>query len=57
LLSKKNKIDFFIKIEPRLSLEEKQQFIEKLNKISKILLIFELDLKKEEEAHRFIFYD
>ncbi len=56
-LSKKNKIDFFIKIEPRLSLEEKQQFIEKLNKISKILLIFELDLKKEEEAHRFIFYD
>ena len=57
LLSKKNKIDFFIKIEPRLSLEEKQQFIEKLNKISKILLIFELDLDKEEEAHRFIFYD
>ena len=56
-MSKKNKIDFFIKIEPRLSLEEKQQFIEKLNKISKILLIFELDLKKEEEAHRFIFYD
>jgi hypothetical protein len=57
LLSKQNRIDFFVKIEPRLSAEKKQEFIEKLNKISKILLIFELDLKKENEAHRFIFYD
>ena len=57
LLPKHNKIDFFVKIEPRLSAEKKQEFIEKLNKISKILLIFELDLKRESEAHRLIFYD
>ena len=57
LLTKKKKIDFFIKIAPNLSLKEKEEFIKKLNKVSKILLIFELDLKKEKEAHRFIFND
>jgi len=57
LVTKKKKIDFFIKIEPPLSLKEKEEFIQKLNKISKILLIFELDLQKEQEAHRFIFND
>ena len=57
LLTKKKKIDFFIKITPLLSLKEKGEFIRILNKVSKILLIFELDLKKEKEAHRFIFND
>ena len=57
LLTKKKKIDFFIKTTPPLSLKEKEEFIKILNKVSKILLIFELDLKKEKEAHRFIFND
>ena len=37
--------------------DKKEDFMLKLNKISKILLIFELDLQKEQEAQRFIFND
>ena len=57
LIVEKNKIDFFLKITPKMSCDQKQHFLLKLNKISKILLIFELDLQKEREAHRFIFND
>tara|TARA_B100001175_G_scaffold273728_1_gene247586 strand:+ start:987 stop:1394 length:408 start_codon:yes stop_codon:yes gene_type:complete len=57
LIAEKNKIDFFLKITPKMSCDQKQHFLLKLNKISKILLIFELDLQKEQEAHRFIFND
>ena len=57
LIAEKNKIDFFLKISPKMSRGQKEQFLLKLNKISKILLIFELDLQKEQEAHRFIFND
>ena len=57
LITEKNKIDFFLKITPKTSTHKKEDFIQKLNKISKILLIFELNLQKELEAHRFIFND
>jgi hypothetical protein len=57
LITEKNKIDFFFKISPKMSSDQKELFLLKLNKISKILLIFELDLQKEQEAHRFIFND
>ena len=57
LIAEKNKIDFFLKITPKMSNNQKELFQLKLNKISKILLIFELDLQKEQEAHRFIFND
>jgi hypothetical protein len=57
LITEKNKIDFFLKITPKMSSNQKELFLLKLNKISKILLIFELDLQKEQEAHRFIFND
>jgi hypothetical protein len=57
LIAEKNKIDFFLKITPKMSNNQKELFLLKLNKISKILLIFELDLQKEQEAHRFIFND
>lgn len=57
LITEKNKIDFFLKITPKMSSDQKELFLSKLNKISKILLIFELDLQKEQEAHRFIFND
>ena len=51
LIAEKNKIDFFLKITPKMSSGQKELFLLKLNKISKILLIFELDLQKEQEAH------
>ena len=54
---KKKTINFFIKVEPMLRLKEKEEFISNLNKVSKILLIFEIDLNKEKQAHRFIFND
>ena len=57
LIAEKNKIDFFLKITPKMFGDKKEDFMLKLNKISKILLIFELDLQKEQEAHRFIFND
>ena len=57
LIAEKNKIDFFLKITPKMSGGQKERFLIKLNKISKILLIFELDLQKEHEAHRLIFND
>ena len=57
LISEIKKIDFFLKITPKMSNDQKELFLLKLNKISKILLIFELDLQKEQEAHRFIFND
>jgi hypothetical protein len=57
LLSKKRAINFFIKVEPMFSLKEKEEFIVNLNRVSKILLIFEIDLNKEKQAHRFIFND
>ena len=56
-IPEQNKIDFFLKITPKTSTHKKEDFIQKLNKISKILLIFELNLQKELEAHRFIFND
>ena len=57
LITEKNKIDFFLKITPKMFGDKKEDFTLKLNKISKILLIFELDLQKEQKAHRFIFND
>ena len=57
LIPEQNKIDFFLKITPKMLGDKKEDFMLKLNKISKILLIFELDLQKEQEAHRFIFND
>ena len=57
LIAEKNKIDFFLKITPKMSSDQKVQFLLKLKRISKILLIFELNLQKEQNAHRFIFDD
>ena len=57
LMPEQNKIDFFLKITPKMFADKKEDFMLKLNKINKILLIFELDLQKEQEAQRFIFND
>ena len=57
LMPEQNKIDFFLKITPKMFNDKKEDFMLKLNKISKILLIFEVDLQNEQEAHRFIFND
>lgn len=57
LIPEKKNIDFFIIIEPEIKKTAKEEFISKLRKISKILLIFEVDLEKEQEAHRFIIND
>ena len=57
LIPEKKNIDFFIIIEPKIKKTAKEEFISKLREISKILLIFEVDLEKEQEAHRFIIND
>jgi hypothetical protein len=57
LIPEKNKIDFFLKITPKMSSDQNVRFLLKLKRISKILLIFELNLQKEQDAHRFIFDD
>ena len=50
-------VDFFVIVEPEIKNADKKEFISKLREISKILLIFEVDLEKEQEAHRFIIND
>ena len=57
LLSEKKKIDYFLIFEPAINLGNKKEFLLKLSESSKILLIFEIDLEKEPEAHRLIFND
>ena len=57
LIPEKKNIDFFIIIEPEIKKTAKEEFVSKLREISKILLIFEIDLEKEQEAHRFIIND
>ena len=57
LLSEKKKIDFFITTTPALKDDEKTEFIIKLSEIPKILLIFEIHLENEPEAHRLILND
>ena len=57
LISEKKKIDYFLMFEPAINLDNRKEFLLKLSESSKILLIFEIDLEKEPEAHRFIFND
>ena len=57
LLSEKKKIDYFLMFEPPINLESRKEFLLKLSESSKILLIFEIDLEKEPQAHRLIFND
>ena len=57
LMPQKKNIDYFMTIEPRLNFPHKEQFVQKLNKVSKILLTFEIDLNSEPEAHILIFND
>ena len=57
LVPEKKNVDFFIIVEPEIKNAAKEEFISKLREISKILLIFEVDLEKEQEAHRFIIND
>ena len=57
LVPEKKNVDFFIIVEPEIMKTAKEEFISKLREISKILLIFEVDLEKEQEAHRFIIND
>ena len=57
LLSEKKNIDFFITTTPALKDVEKIEFITKLNEIPKILLIFEIHLENEPEAHRIVLND
>ena len=57
LMPQKKNIDYFMTIEPRLNPLQKEQFVQKLNKVSKILLTFEIDLNSEREAHMLIFND
>ena len=57
LLSEKKKTDYFLIFEPAINLDYRKEFLLKLSESSKILLIFEIDLEKESEAHRLIFND
>ena len=57
LLNEKKKIDYFLIFEPAINIDSRKEFLLKLSEISKILLIFEIDLEKEPQAHRFIFND
>ena len=57
LLSEKKNIDFFITTTPALKDLEKTEFITKLSEIPKILLIFEIHLENEPEAHRLVLND
>ena len=57
LLSEKKKIDYFLMFEPAINLYSRKEFLLKLSESSKILLIFEIDLELEPQAHRFIFND
>lgn len=57
LLSEKKKIDYFLIFDPAINLDSKKEFLLKLSESSKILLIFEIDLEKEPQAHRLIFND
>ena len=57
LLSEKKKIDYFLMFEPAINIDSRKEFLLKLSKSSKILLIFEIDLEKEPQAHRLIFND
>ena len=57
LIPGKKKIDYFLIFEPMIYKDRKTEFLSKLSESSKILLIFEIDLEKEPEAHRFIFND
>ena len=56
-MPEKKNVDFFIIVEPEIKNAAKKEFISKLREISKILLIFEVDLEKEQEAYRFIIND
>ena len=57
LLSEKKRIDYFLVFEPAINLDNRKEFLLKLSESSKILLIFEIDLEKEPQAHRLIFND
>ena len=57
LIPQKKNIDYFMTIKPQLNSQNKEQFVQKLNKVSKILLTFEIDLNTEPEAHRLMFND
>ena len=57
LVSEKKNIDFFLTTTPALNDVEKTEFITKLSEIPKILLIFEIHLENEPEAHRLILND
>lgn len=57
LLKEKKKIDYFLMFEPAININNKKEFLLKLSESSKILLIFEIDLEKEPQAHRFMFND
>ena len=57
LVPEKKNVDFFIIAEPEIKNAAKEEFISKLREISKILLIFEVNIEKEQEAHRLIIND
>lgn len=57
LVSEKKNIDFFLTTTPALNDVEKTEFITKLSEIPKILLIFEIHLENEPEAHRIVLND
>ena len=57
LVSEKKNIDFFLTTTPALNDVEKTEFVTKLSEIPKILLIFEIHLENEPEAHRLILND
>ena len=57
LVSEKKNIDFFLTTTPALNDVEKTEFVTKLSEIPKILLIFEIHLENEPEAHRIVLND
>jgi hypothetical protein len=50
-------VNYFLKIQNKLWQSEKQYFIDKLNEIPDILLIFELNLEKIKSLTPFILND
>jgi len=57
LIPSKKSVNYFLKVESRFWKQEKEEFIRKIKEIPEILLIFELELKTNNELDKFIFND
>jgi len=57
MIASKKSVNYFMIINTDTDLIKKHGFLDKLRTINDILLVFELDLKREKESNRFIIYD